>query len=132
LLRRAAELSADLGRLNRALQAELTASGGLSESLQRELNEALKELSALRTALEAQRGLAESSQAELNAVSALLQTAGNELTSLTQLYESLLSETASQTARANRAERSVRLWRVIGIAGGIIGAGGIAVAVICR
>jgi hypothetical protein len=124
LLRRAAELSTGLTRLNGELLAELTASRGLSESLQRALDEALRELDALRSALEAQQALAENSRAELSAVSALLGIAGKESANLTRLYENLSNETALQTARANRAERAARIWRIIGIAGIIIGVGG--------
>jgi hypothetical protein len=130
LLRRAAVLSGDLTRLNRELLTELTGSRELSESLRRELNEALKELDGLKAALETQWTLAETSQAELNAVSGLLRITESELRNLTGLYESSLSAIALQTGRANKAERSVKIWRVIGIAGILIAAGGIAAAAV--
>jgi hypothetical protein len=50
------------------------------------------------------------------------------LRNLSRLYENSLAETAAQRDRANKAERAKRIWRIIGITGIILGAGGGAAA----
>jgi hypothetical protein len=130
LLRRAAELSTELLRINGELKTQLRLSRETSGILQEALTEASSGLSGLKNELEVQWKLSAASQTELNTVSALLKQAEEGLKNLTVLYESSLSETALQTARANREERAKKIWRIIAVIAGAAAAGGIAAAAV--
>lgn len=123
LLRKAAELSKKSGTLNSGLLRELNRSRELSVRLRQELTGALSELDALKGELETQRILARSSSEELNEVSALLRNAENGLKNLERLYTNSIEELRAERGRANRAERSTRIWRSAAIIIGALGLG---------
>jgi hypothetical protein len=92
---------------------ELRQSKTISATLQRELDAARNTLTNLRIELKVQQELAGTSLSELSIVSGLLKQAENNLQNLTAYCESLLSEAASQKARANKAERRLLIWRIV-------------------
>ena len=110
LLKKAVELCSELKRINNQQNMELTASREAYSRLE-------KEHATLKL-------LVQASGMELTAVKNYLSEAGNELQTLKQSFESLSAEAKSQAARANRAERSSTIWKIIAVAAAVAAATG--------